>query len=377
MHPLTQAVTEAVEEFSKNHQALRQLMVNTLVVIIEGKVGPLLAAAKTEANHLRFQLADMTNASAEAVTQANHLRCDLADETNAAQAVIAERDAAIARAEQAEKRADEMKRNGEQALIAERAIFNREIDEVQTGWRECQAALRHSEELLANQTKEVDARRAERDQANMPSMKLDAWNTRPTPEPRPVSVGGVTDEMVGDFPDQVRNFLLDELERLGIRGDIDGGGCDSGDWRDFVMSELRQGVGHITDRLAALTAGGDGWVSVKERMPDPNTAVMVCCMETDDGEGPFVASGFWIKLETGCDPIVSWQSQDSFQGDKPLVWEATHWRPLPAPPARVALETAGDEQPTALRTIVCRTCHGFPEDECTECRGTGKQEVLP
>jgi len=61
-------------------------------------------------------------------------------------------------------------------------------------------------------------------------------------------------ETIGDFPDRLRDFLLGEMERLGIKGDIDGGGCDSGDWRDFVMSELRQGVGHLTDRLADLRA---------------------------------------------------------------------------------------------------------------------------
>ena len=41
MHPLTTAITSAVTEFSNNHQSLRQLMVNTLVAIVEGKVGPL------------------------------------------------------------------------------------------------------------------------------------------------------------------------------------------------------------------------------------------------------------------------------------------------------------------------------------------------
>lgn len=66
---------------------------------------------------------------------------------------------------EAEKRADLMKYDGEQALIAERAIFNREIDEVQDGWRECQVALKHAEELLANQVKETEARRAERGEA--------------------------------------------------------------------------------------------------------------------------------------------------------------------------------------------------------------------
>ena len=44
MHPLTTAITDAVTEFSNNHQSLRQLMVNTLVAIVEGKVGPVVKA---------------------------------------------------------------------------------------------------------------------------------------------------------------------------------------------------------------------------------------------------------------------------------------------------------------------------------------------
>lgn len=59
---------------------------------------------------------------------------------------------------------------------------------------------------------------------------------------------------VGDFPDQVRNYMLGELEKCGIKPDIDGGGCDSGDWRDFCMAEIRQGFGALTDALAEASA---------------------------------------------------------------------------------------------------------------------------
>jgi len=55
-----------------------------------------------------------------------------------------ERDAALARV-------DEMKHDGEQALITERAAFNATIDEVQAGWRECQDerdAMRKARESL-------------------------------------------------------------------------------------------------------------------------------------------------------------------------------------------------------------------------------------
>ncbi len=78
------------------------------------------------------------------------------------------------------------------------------------------------------------------------------------------------------------------------------------------------------------------WIKTTDRLPEPNTAVLVCCMETDDGPDPFVASGFWIKVPIGNDdPIVSWQSQDSFQGDLPIPWDVSHWMPLPRPPENV------------------------------------------
>ncbi len=71
--------------------------------------------------------------------------------------------------------------------------------------------------------------------------------------------GGSADEIVGDFPDRLRNFFLYEMERLGVKGDIDGGGCDSGDWRDFVMSEARQGIGHLTDEIVRLRSEVELW----------------------------------------------------------------------------------------------------------------------
>ncbi len=44
-HPLTAAIRKAVGQFTDNHQSLSMLMVNTLCVIVEMGVGPLLSAA--------------------------------------------------------------------------------------------------------------------------------------------------------------------------------------------------------------------------------------------------------------------------------------------------------------------------------------------
>ena len=71
------------------------------------------------------------------------------------------------------------------------------------------------------------------------------------------------------------------------------------------------------------------WIKCADQMPLDNTAVIVCCAETDDNEGPFVASGFHVGPRY---PAHGWQSQDSFQGDKPIPWPVTHWMPLPEPP---------------------------------------------
>lgn len=56
-------------------------------------------------------------------------------------------------------------------------------------------------------------------------------------------------EEVRDFQDGVRGMLLQELEKRGIKEDIDGSGCDSGDWRDFTMSEIQQGFNRLADHF--------------------------------------------------------------------------------------------------------------------------------
>jgi hypothetical protein len=76
---------------------------------------------------------------------------------------------------------------------------------------------------------------------------------------------------------------------------------------------------HIRHRDAS-----SGWIPVSDRLPPTNTAVIVCCMVTDDGEGPWIGSGFYIK--------EGWQSQDSVMLDLPIAFEVTHWMPMPLPP---------------------------------------------
>lgn len=61
---------------------------------------------------------------------------------------------------------------------------------------------------------------------------------------------------IGEHQDAVRDYLLEACREMGADGDIDGGGCDSGDWRDFTMSELEQGIGIIMDWHDGMLAAG-------------------------------------------------------------------------------------------------------------------------
>lgn len=50
------------------------------------------------------------------------------------------------------------------------------------------------------------------------------------------------DKEIGEFQNNVK-ILIDEL----ADSNVDGAGCDSGDWRDFTLSEIGQGLGHVID----------------------------------------------------------------------------------------------------------------------------------
>lgn len=57
----------------------------------------------------------------------------------------------------------------------------------------------------------------------------------------------VSESGIAEFQDDVRDMILGILEESEIPGDIDGGGCDSGDWRDFTLDEIRQGFNRVLD----------------------------------------------------------------------------------------------------------------------------------
>ena len=70
------------------------------------------------------------------------------------------------------------------------------------------------------------------------------------------------------------------------------------------------------------------WVPVSARLPPDLSAVIVCCMQTDDGLGPWIGAAFRHDDR--------WISQDRSGKEDPLdadiAFPVTHWMPLPDPP---------------------------------------------
>lgn len=60
------------------------------------------------------------------------------------------------------------------------------------------------------------------------------------------------DEETGEFQNDVKK-LLDKL----TGSNVDGAGCDSGDWRDFTLTEIKQGVSQLQSQLSVLRKDKD------------------------------------------------------------------------------------------------------------------------
>lgn len=68
----------------------------------------------------------------------------------------------------------------------------------------------------------------------------------------------------------------------------------------------------------ALISAMSEWVSVKDRLPEVGSRVLVSC---DDG----VCSAMWFLDQWSMDPIGSYAMDG-------LIYNVTHWMPLPEPP---------------------------------------------
>jgi hypothetical protein len=89
-----------------------------------------------------------------------------------------------------------------------------------------------------------DACSAESSICNNGPMAIELWNNRSSPK---TDDEAISDKEIADFQDDVRSELLSLLSNAGIETDIDGGGCDSGAWQDFTLSEITQGFNRLAD----------------------------------------------------------------------------------------------------------------------------------
>ena len=105
-----------------------------------------------------------------------------------------------------------------------------------------------------------------------------------------------------------------------------------GDARAYIQ-QLERKIGELTGKVAQLEAAQQKWISVEERLPEPNTTVLLIA----HGWGPqLVYIGELKKVEsekswlTG---LVSKASEWTVYGfsylKEPIV---THWAPLPSMP---------------------------------------------
>lgn len=91
-------------------------------------------------------------------------------------------------------------------------------------------------------------------------------------------------------------------------------------WDDFLFVNQLAGyrVSELMDEAAELyRQSASEWISVKERMPEPETVVLTCV--TYGGGNKEIGMSFTTKRF----PDIF----DSFHGDR-----ITHWQPLPNPP---------------------------------------------
>lgn len=73
--------------------------------------------------------------------------------------------------------------------------------------------------------------------------------------------GVIGGKELAEFQDDVRDMLMQRLDVLGIRKHIDGGGCDSGDWRDFTKDEIGQAFNALSDHYYDIKAADDGVIA--------------------------------------------------------------------------------------------------------------------
>jgi hypothetical protein len=114
-------------------------------------------------------------------------------------------------------------------------------------------------------------------------------------------------------------------------------------WREFIENvingdnffrtqEYIELLEYIDSLLAARAALSEGWVSVADRLPEPDEPVLA-------HNGKWTGVGAWCSGEH-LEEIEHWQDEhrEFIELNGPAV---THWMPLPAAPTLVGKEKAG------------------------------------
>ena len=81
----------------------------------------------------------------------------------------------------------------------------------------------------------------------------------------------------------------------------------------------------VRNALAMLREPARGWISVKERMPEPNVSVLLAVYDRDHG--------YTYRTVAWLNTSGDWDSNDDGfnQGDEDVLY----WMPLPKPPEEV------------------------------------------
>lgn len=86
------------------------------------------------------------------------------------------------------------------------------------------------------------------------------------------------DKEVGEFQNQVRNLIM----KMAPTCNPDGAGCESGDWRDFTLSEIGQGMAHVIDKCDELQQQLRDKDELIERLVEVAQRVMKCAHYAGD-----------------------------------------------------------------------------------------------
>lgn len=89
------------------------------------------------------------------------------------------------------------------------------------------------------------------------------------------------------------------------------------------------------DRLDGLTKGGDGWISVAERLPTESGTYLVNVHQENDYRSSdcVLEAWYWADKPLFCPDSVGWHMLNEFYPYSDTMRDdITHWMPWPEPP---------------------------------------------